>query len=147
MPVMQIEQEVFLATDVEHAWAVLTQAEHLGTWFGDTGASIDLRPGGALELHWLEYATRLGTVVTVEPEEVFSFIWSRDELPPRPGHSTMVEFSLREDKDGVWVKVIESGFHLLAAPPDEQSDYAAGNLEAWQVELGHLQAYVAAPTN
>src|SRR6266545_3327859 len=28
-------------------WAALTTAEGLGTWFGDKGATIELRPGGS----------------------------------------------------------------------------------------------------
>ena len=43
----QIERETVIAAPVERVWALLTEAEHLGRWFGDAGAEIDLRPGGA----------------------------------------------------------------------------------------------------
>ena len=44
----QIEREVVIAAPIERVWAVVTQPEHVGTWFGDAGAEIDLRPGGAI---------------------------------------------------------------------------------------------------
>ena len=47
----QIERETVIAAPVERVWALLTEAEHLGRWFGDSGAEIDLRPGGVLQPH------------------------------------------------------------------------------------------------
>ena len=46
----QIERETTIAAPVERVWSLITEAEHLGKWFGDAGAEIDLRPGGALRL-------------------------------------------------------------------------------------------------
>ena len=60
-----IEREVQIDAPVEHVWALLTQAEHLGTWFGDAGAEIDLRPGGMLSLSWEEHGTAHGRVERV----------------------------------------------------------------------------------
>ena len=42
---MQIERD----TDrrpVERVWALITEAEHLGRWFGDAGRGDRPRPGG-----------------------------------------------------------------------------------------------------
>ena len=39
----RIERDVLIDAPVERVWALITQAEHLGTWFGDAGADIDLR--------------------------------------------------------------------------------------------------------
>ena len=48
----QIERETLIAAPVERVWALLTEAEHIGRWFADAGAEIDLRPGGALAMRW-----------------------------------------------------------------------------------------------
>ena len=41
-----IEREVTIEAPVERVWSVITEAEHVGRWFGDAGAEVDLRPGG-----------------------------------------------------------------------------------------------------
>ena len=50
----RIERETVINAPVERVWELITEAEHLGRWFGDAGAEIDLRPGGALVLRWSE---------------------------------------------------------------------------------------------
>ena len=42
----RIERDVLIDAPVKRVWALITEAEHLGTWFGDAGADIDLREGG-----------------------------------------------------------------------------------------------------
>ena len=56
----QIERETVIAAPVERVWALLTAAEHLGRWFGDAGAELDLRPGGATGLSWEQHGTVAG---------------------------------------------------------------------------------------
>ena len=63
----RIERDVLIAAPVERVWELITSAEHLGRWFGDAGAEIDLRPGGPLSLRWREYGTVHGRVEAVEP--------------------------------------------------------------------------------
>jgi uncharacterized protein YndB with AHSA1/START domain len=40
----QIERETVIAAPVERVWALLTEAEHLGRWFGDAGAESTCGP-------------------------------------------------------------------------------------------------------
>ena len=63
----QIERETVIGAPVERVWALITEAEHLGRWFGDAGAEIDLRPGGAIVLRWSRHGANRGEVVAVEP--------------------------------------------------------------------------------
>ena len=56
----KIEREVTIAAPIERVWSILTEAEHIGGWFADAGAEIDLRPGGALVMHWAEHGTANG---------------------------------------------------------------------------------------
>ena len=46
----RIETDVLIAAPLQRVWDLITSAEHLGRWFGNAGAEIDLRPGGALSL-------------------------------------------------------------------------------------------------
>jgi uncharacterized protein YndB with AHSA1/START domain len=53
----RIERKALINAPQERVWELLTEAEHLGRWFGDAGAEIDLRPGGAMTLSWEEHGT------------------------------------------------------------------------------------------
>ena len=138
----QIEREVTIEAPPERVWALLTEAEHLGTWFGDSGAEIDLQPGGAIALHWAEHGTVHGRVERVEPPRFFSFRWAPFKEPggaePRDGNSTLVEFSLIPDGDRTRVRVVESGFDELDMSEDQRRAQREGNRKGWEIELGHL---------
>ena len=91
---MQIERETLIAAPVERVWAVLTEGEHVGRWFSDAGAEIDLQPGGEMVLRWAEYGIGRARVVDVEPPRRFSYRWAAircghrcDVVPTRPTSS------------------------------------------------------------
>jgi uncharacterized protein YndB with AHSA1/START domain len=141
----QIERETLIAAPVERVWELLTQAEHLGRWFGDAGAEIDLRPGGALSLNWEDYGTVRGRVVDVEPPRRFSYRWAvlRDPNGTEPvdGNSTLVEFTLHAEADGTRLRVVETGFGSLDAEPAKQNEQLEGNRKGWAQELDELRDY------
>ncbi len=114
----QIERETVIGAPVERVWALITEAEHLGRWFGDAGAEIDLRPGGAIVLRWSEHGANRGEVVAVEPPNRFAYRWAPFKDPageqPVEGNSTLVEFSLQPEGEGTRLRVTESGFASLA---------------------------------
>ena len=140
----QIEREVTIAAPVERVWAVITQPEHVGSWFGDAGAEIDLRPGGAMTITWAEHGLCHGVVERVEPPRVFAWRWARPmHQAVRDGNSTRVEFTLTPDDGQTRLRVVESGFRGLELSPEEQARYAEGNTEGWRMELDELAAYVA----
>jgi uncharacterized protein YndB with AHSA1/START domain len=140
----QIEREVVIAAPIERVWAVVTQPEHVGTWFGDAGAEIDLRPGGAIIIRWKDYGTGYGVVERVEPPHVFAWrgaLIGHTEV--RPDNSTLVEFTLAAEGGGTRLRVVESGFHTLAVPADEAMKQAEGNVEGWRIKMDELAAYAA----
>ncbi len=99
----RIEREVLIAAPVERVWELITRAEHLGRWFGDAGAEIDLRPGGALALRWHDDATVHGRVEAVAPPHRFVYRWvltGDPEAEPTPANSTLTEFTLAAENDG-----------------------------------------------
>ena len=141
----QIERETLINAPVERVWALITEAEHLGRWFGDAGAEIELRPGGAMALRWTEYGTTRGRVVAVEPHARFSYRWAPFKDPsgdePGEGNSTLVEFTLRPEGDGTRLRVVESGFASLATSEEQRASNHEGNTKGWEFETGELREY------
>jgi uncharacterized protein YndB with AHSA1/START domain len=141
----QIEREIVIDAPVERVWELITEAEHLGRWFGDAGAEIDLRPGGALVLRWSEHGTSRGHVVAVEPHIRFSYRWAPFKDPggqePVEGNSTLVEFTLEPDGDATRLRVVESGFASLATSEEQRARNLDGNAAGWEHETGELRTY------
>jgi uncharacterized protein YndB with AHSA1/START domain len=140
-----IEREVVIDAPVDRVWKLVTEAEHLGRWFGDAGAEVDLRPGGAMELRWTEHGASRGRIEAVEPQRLFAFRWAPFKDPggldPTDGNSTRVEFSLSEEGQGTRLRVVESGFAALATSEEQRRRNLDGNTGGWRMELGELQEY------
>lgn len=139
----RIEREIVIAAPVERVWAVVTQPEHVGSWFGDAGAEVDLRPGGVILIHWKEWGTGYGVVERVEPPRVFSWrgaLLGHTEV--RANNSTVVEFTLTPEGEGTRLRVVESGFRTLDLPADEALKQAEGNVDGWRIKTEELRAYV-----
>jgi uncharacterized protein YndB with AHSA1/START domain len=144
MPTDRIETDVHIAAPLQRVWELITTAEHLGTWFGNAGADVELRPGGAFALHWKDAGSFYGRVEAVEPPHRVAYRWlsrrgSRDE--PREGNSTLIEFTLAQDGDGTRLAVVESGFDALDAGADERTALLADHTAGWPRELNELAEY------
>ena len=141
-----IEREVAIDAPVDRVWSLITQAEHLGAWFGTDGADIDLRPGGALEVRWDDH-TLSGVVQTVEPTSRFAFRWRQLDTPAgaelADGNSTLVEFSLERAGDATRLRVVESGFASLDMDEAERERLHAAHTGGWRDELGELGTQAA----
>ena len=139
----RIEREIVIAAPRERVWELITQAEHVGTWFGDS-AEIDLRPGGTIVLRWDKHGTVYGTIEKVEAPHVFSYRWTPGaiEEQPRAENSTLVEFTLTPRGKETHLRVIESGFGRLAMSDDARAEQFKDNTEGWALQLRDLQQYV-----
>jgi uncharacterized protein YndB with AHSA1/START domain len=141
----RIERETVIHAPPERVWELITEAEHLGRWFGDAGAEIDLRPGGALVLHWADHGTSHGRVVAVEPHTRFSYRWAPFRDPagrePTEGNSTLVEFTLRREGQGTRLRVVESGFASLDTSDEQRARNVESNTEGWKLETDELRRY------
>jgi uncharacterized protein YndB with AHSA1/START domain len=138
----RIERETLIHAPVEHVWDLVTAPEHVGVWFGDAGAEIDLRPGGAMALTWQEHGTVRARVERVEAPHVFAWRWaSAMDTEPADGASTLVEFMLEPADEGTLLRVVESGFAALSLPADEQERRAKGNADGWDHEMRDLEQY------
>jgi uncharacterized protein YndB with AHSA1/START domain len=136
----QIEREIVIDAPLERVWAALTEAAQFQQWFAFDGAEIDLRPGGAVVMHWKEHGTFHGRVEQVDPLRVFAFrgVVNPDE-PPQTGNSTRVELSLTPTAAGTRLRVVESGFRELQMSAAEQAAHAEGNTEGWRGAFAKLQ--------
>ena len=141
-----IERETMIEAPVERVWSVITEAEHLGRWFGDAGAVVELRPGGALTGTWEQYGTVHGRVGEVEAPRRFAYRWfhythADDGGEHTPANSTLVEFTLTPEGRATRLRVVESGFAGLGASDEVKRADREGNVRGWQHELGELVAY------
>ncbi len=143
----QIERETVIDAPVERVWALITEPEHVGRWFGDAGAEIDLRPGGEMVISWADHGTTHGRVVAVEPHTRFSYRWAPFRDPggtePVEGNSTLVEFTLAPDADGTLLRVVESGFASLGGSDEQRERNHASTTGGWQSEIDELREYAA----
>jgi uncharacterized protein YndB with AHSA1/START domain len=141
-----IEREILIEASRDRVWAVLTQADLVATWFGDS-AEIDLQPGGKATFGWSEYnAVYHAVIERVEPPSLFSYRWGRESgLEPGDGDSTLVEFTLTETFAGTLLRVVETGFASLHVTAEEQAKAVQENTEGWTSELAELKEHAERP--
>jgi uncharacterized protein YndB with AHSA1/START domain len=146
----RIEREITIAAPVERVWSVLTEADHIGGWFADAGAEIDLRPGGALVMRWEEHGMTRARVEAVEPPHRFAYRWTAHHAEPgaepEEGNSTLVEFTLAPEGDATRLRVVETGFAALATTDDRRKGNYDDNVDGWKQMLERLDAYVGRVT-
>jgi uncharacterized protein YndB with AHSA1/START domain len=139
----RIEREIVIAAPVERVWAVLTEPEHVGRWFGQgKPAEIDLRPGGIMKLDHGEYGIFPTRIEKVRPTSYFSYRWASG-FPGEEAtddNSTLVEFTLVPEGDGTRVRVVESGFAALTLPEAtrENASYESHS-DGWNGALDGLR--------
>jgi uncharacterized protein YndB with AHSA1/START domain len=137
----QIEREITIDAPVDRVWSTLTTPEPLGKWFGDSGAEIDLKPGGSMVLHYKEYGAVIAKVEKVDPPHTFSYRWGNGpSVDPATNETTLVEFTLNPEGNGTRLHVIESGFSTLT-DPNAQAIYD-DHVGGWKSELNELVDYV-----
>jgi len=136
-----IERETVIDAPVERVWELITEAEHLGRWFGDAGAEIDLRPGGTMTLSWIEHGTVRARVEEVEPNRRFSYRWAARADAPVDDNSTLVEFTLSSEGEGTRLRVVETGFATLDLSEEQRVEKTEDNTKGWETKFGDLEQY------
>ncbi|MGW9170248.1 SRPBCC family protein [Streptomyces decoyicus] len=141
----RIEREISIAAPVERVWAVLTEPEHVGAWFGQGEPTpVDLRPGGIMELDHGEYGQFPTKIVKVDPPHHFSYRWA-SAYPGDvavEGNSTLVEFTLTPEGDGTRLRVVESGFTGLVIPEGRRKTAGyESHSEGWSGQVENIRRY------
>ena len=81
----------------------------------------------------------------VEPPRRLSYGWVHpvgDD--PRPGNSTLVEFTLSEEGTNTRLRVVETGIQLMPWPEAEKVEFADSHGKGWARHLERLSAYAPA---
>jgi uncharacterized protein YndB with AHSA1/START domain len=141
----RIEREITIAAPVERVWAVLTEPEHVGKWFGQgPPARIDLRPGGTMQLDHGEYGLFPTRIEKADPPHYFAYRWASGY----PGeeatedNATLVEFTLTGDGDGTLLRVVESGFATVEVPEERRAGASYESHSAgWTEKLAEVREY------
>ncbi|MEW2084395.1 SRPBCC family protein [Streptomyces sp. NPDC005283] len=141
----RIEREITIAAPVERVWAVLTEPEHVGSWFGQGRPTpVDLRPGGTMQLDHGEYGQFPTTIVKVDPPHHFSYRWASAHPGEQAveGNSTLVEFTLTPDGDGTRLCVVETGFADLVIPEDKAATAGyESHASGWTGQMDNIKQY------
>ena len=138
----RIERTIDLAHPPATVWAALTTAEGLAAWFGNKGATIDLRPGGAATLHFENDYRANMRVEHIDEPRVFGYTWQIFGLAADDVRRTYVEFTLDPTPTGTRLTVVETGFAQL--PDDEHKVAFNGNSDGWVAKLDELAGYLDA---
>jgi uncharacterized protein YndB with AHSA1/START domain len=140
----QIEREIVIAAPLERVWAVLTESEHVGKWFGQGEPTpVDLRPGGSMTFDHGKHGIHPAKIVNVEPPRFLAYRWASGHAGQEPveGNSTLVEFTLTPEGEGTRLRVVETGFSCLTGSEEWRQDRFNDNAGGWPGAVGSLQQY------
>ena len=143
----RIEREIQIAAPIDRVWAVLTEPEHVGTWFGvGVPTEIDLQPGGIMVLDHGIHGRYLTRFVEVSPPHLLSYRWAAafPDVVADDSNSTLVEFSLTTTTTGTALRVVESGFASITIPAGrEERASMESHSDGWVRVLGRIADLVA----
>ena len=149
MALDRVERDVLIDAPIDVVWKVISEPEHVVHWFSD-GAELDPRPGGDGVLTFedsardkpVSYRLRFESV---EPPRRLTYRWLHQAgEDPRPGNSTLVEFTLSEEGTSTRLRVVESGIQSMPWPEVEKDEFADSHGKGWARHLGRLGGYAPA---
>jgi len=155
----RIEKNVLLRAPRSRVWRALTDSKEFGSWFGMkldgpfapgaklrgviTPTTVDAKIA-ALQKPYAGKDFQLA-VDRIEPERLFSFQWHPYEVQPGIDYSkepmTLVTFTLEEQKGGVLLTVVESGFDKI--PLSRRAEAFKANEGGWAKQMELIAKYLA----
>lgn len=140
MTVNTIEREIFIKAGVDHVWSLVAKT---GFWVGeDLHFDLEAAEGETVVVDTDKYGSFPVRVDRLEPPRYAAYRWA--SAYPGAGlteeNSTLVEFTLETQDDGVMLRVKESGFATLAGEPDFRAARHADNVQGWAAQLERLRA-------
>ena len=144
----RIERQVRIRAPRSRVWRALTNAEEFGGWFGvklSGGTFVaGKRVSGAITHPGYTHLQWNVRIEAVEPERRFAWRWHPYAVEHGTDYSseqtTLVEFTLDDDKGTTLLKVVESGFDKL--PPERRLDAFRGNSEGWDAQMENIDRHV-----
>ena len=130
-----IERETLIAASLDRVWELVTDT---GFWVMPTG--VEAVVGETTVAHHDEYGDFPVRVEKIDPKSYVAYRWasafSGQEL--RDGITTLIEFTLTPEAEGVRLRVVESGFAALDAPEEQQRGALKDNTDGWNQVLEAL---------
>lgn len=136
----RIRIEVVLAVPPRRAWSLLTQQEHLASWWGEH-VHLDAKVGGRFVERWSDggrHVVTSGTVLRCEPSAALELTWMDDDWPGE----TKVAFRLRERGWGTSITFEHSGWDVH--PESSRSALLQAHASGWSHYLAALVEYAEA---
>jgi uncharacterized protein YndB with AHSA1/START domain len=154
----RIEKKILLRAPLKRVWRALADSTEFGKWFGmrfdgpfQPGArmrglivptTVDQEIANAQKKY--EGIPFDITIDQMEPERLFSFRWHPGAVDPGVDYSieptTLVEFALEEETDGVLLTVTESGFDNI--PLERRAKAFSDNQQGWSAVMRLVEAYL-----
>ena len=155
----RIEKNVLLRAPRSRVWRALTDSKEFGSWFG---MKLDGPFAAGAKLRGVITPTTVDAEVAamqkpyagkefellvdrIEPERLFSFQWHPFDVQPGVDNSkepmTLVTFTLEEQKGGVLLTVVESGFDKL--PLSRRAEAFKANEGGWAKQMELIAKYLA----
>jgi uncharacterized protein YndB with AHSA1/START domain len=135
-----IERETLIAAPLERVWSLVAEP---GFWVADeaTVSGTVARPGESMVARNPEYGDFPVRVEKVDPPTYVAYRWASafpgEEL--REDNSTLVEFTLTAEGDQTRLRVVESGFAVLAASEELRRKAMQDNSGGWPQVLDALK--------
>jgi len=134
-----IRSEIFIEAGIDHIWSLVSRT---GFWIGDDLCfDHDGKEGDVVLFETARYGQFPVRVERLIPPRYAAYRWT-SAFPgamPEPGNSTLVEFTLVEQGNGVLVRVKESGFASLLASPEIRTARHGDNVRGWVSQLELLR--------
>lgn len=134
-----IEREMFIGAGIEQVWSLVSRA---GFWVGDElHFDMDASEGETVVIETATYGRFPVQVDRLEPPRYAAYRWASGFPGEEPSetNSTLVEFTLVEQEDGVLLRLRESGFAKLAGTRDFRAARRADNVAGWTTQFERLR--------
>jgi uncharacterized protein YndB with AHSA1/START domain len=144
----KIEKNVVLRASRSRVFRALTDSREFGTWFlarFEGPFVAGQKVAGQITYPGYEHMRFTLSVERIEPERYFSFRWHPYAVDSKVDYSaeepTLVEFFLDEAKDGVHLRIVESGFDRV--PAARRAEAFRMNDQGWSEQARNIERYVA----
>lgn len=134
-----IEREIFIRAGIDHVWSLVSKT---GFWVGDEPRfDLAAREGETVIIEAAGHGHFPVLVARLEPPRYAAYRWASAHpgAAPTATNSTLVEFTLIEQGEGVLVRLRESGFATMAGAADFRAARRAENVAGWATQLAHLR--------
>jgi uncharacterized protein YndB with AHSA1/START domain len=133
---------------VTRVWRALTDFREFSQWFR-VNLQAPFAPGktarGNITYPGYEHVVMEAVVQKMEAPRYFSYTWHPYAIDPKVDYSqepsTLVEFTLKETRDGTLLTVVESGFDRL--PAHRRDEAFRMNDGGWAGQMKNIAAHVS----